>query len=504
MNFKMLRFIVGQLMLAEATLMVLPLLTSILYGEYGMLYAFLIPMAVLFTLGFLFSLRKPADKTLRAKDGFVIVGLSWVVMSAFGCLPFVLSGLIPNYIDAFFEIVSGLTTTGSSVLEAEAFNLLWNPVDPTMGARGLFFWRSFANWIGGMGVLVFVLAVMPQQDMKSSRLVHIMRAEMPGPKIDKLVPTVKKTSIIMYCIYTALTLTQVILLLFGGMDLYEALCTSFSTAGTGGFSIWADSMVSFGGTVAHPEYCIWIISAFMFIFSINFNLYYLMLTGKALTALLSEELRWFTGIVLVATAMITVNIYHFDGINGSFSDAVRHAFFQVSTIISTSGFATMDFNLWPNLSKILLVVLMLIGACAGSTGGGIKVSRLIISLKSTWTEIRHMTNPRQIKKVMFENRAVDSNTIRSAFAYMVAYLVIFFGSFLLLAIFDQPDIETALTSVASCFNNIGPGLGRVGPMGNFAFYSYASKIVLSLDMLLGRLEIFPILLLFAPSVWKEK
>ncbi len=504
MNFKMLRYILGQLMIAEGALMALPVVVSLVYGEYGMLYSFLVPMAVLFVLGFLCSFRKPAETTLRAKDGFVTVGLSWILMSAFGCLPFVISGLIPNYIDAFFEIVSGFTTTGSSVLEGAAYELLWSPAAPSMGARGLFFWRSFSNWIGGMGVLVFVLAIMPQQDMKSSRLVHIMRAEMPGPKVDKLVPTVKKTSIIMYCIYAALTLTQIILLLCGGMDLYESLCTAFSTAGTGGFSIWADSMVSFGNTVAHPDFCVWVIAVFMFIFSINFNLYYLIITGKALTALFSEELRWFTGIVLVTTAAITFDIYKFPGIEGNFGDAVRHAFFQVSTIISTSGFATMDFNLWPSLSKIILFVLMLTGACAGSTGGGIKISRLIIAVKSTRAEMRHMTNPRQIKKVMFEKRAVDSDTIRSTFAYMVAYMVIFFISLLLIAVFDGMDIETSLSSVAACFNNIGPGLGRVGPMGNFAFYSYASKIVLSLDMLLGRLEIFPILLLFAPSVWKEK
>ncbi len=507
MNFKMLRYIIGQLMIVEGGLMLLPLICSLLYGEYGRLSAFLIPMVILFALGLLCSFRKPEDTTLKAKDGFVTVGLSWILLSAFGCLPFVISGLIPNYIDAFFEIVSGFTTTGSSVLGETEFALLWNPADPAMGARGLFFWRSFSNWIGGMGVLVFVLAVMPQQDMKSSRLVHIMRAEMPGPKIDKLVPTVKKTSIIVYCIYAVLTLTEFVLLLFGGMDIYESLCTAFSTAGTGGFSVWQDSMVSFGGTVAHPDFCVWVVAVFMFIFSINFNLYYLVLTGKALTALFSEELRWFIGIVLVATALVTWNIYDFPGIDGSLSDAVRHAFFQVSTIISTSGFATMDFQLWPYASKTILLILMMVGACAGSTGGGIKVSRLVIAVKSTWAEIRHMTNPRQIKRVMFEKKAVASDTIRGTFAYMVSYVFIFFLSFLLIALLDggrDADVETALSSVAACFNNIGPGLGRVGPMGSFAFYSYGSKIILSLNMLLGRLEIFPILLLFAPSVWKEK
>ncbi|MBQ8407474.1 MAG: TrkH family potassium uptake protein [Clostridia bacterium] len=501
MNYKMLRYIIGQLLLAEGALMILPLATSLVYGEFKMLHAFLIPMGVLFPLGILLSLKKPANNALTVKDGFAVVGLSWIIMSAFGCLPFIISGLIPNFVSAYFETVSGFTTTGASVLSGLDFDKLWNPTDPALGMRGIFLWRSFTNWIGGMGVLVFVLAVMPQQDMKSSRLVHIMRAEMPGPKVDKIVATVKKTASIMYSIYISLTLLQIVLLLFGGMGLYESVCTSLSTAGTGGFSIWSDGMVSFGGTVAHPDYCVWVISVFMFIFSINFNLYYLIITGKVMAALFSEELRWFVGIVLVSTAVITANIYQ---LYGNFADALRHAFFQVNTVLSTSGFATSDFNLWPNLSKIFLLVLMFIGACAGSTGGGIKVSRIVISVKSTWAEIRHMTNPRQIKKVFFEKKSVDQDTIRGTFAYMVAYMLIFFVSFLLVAVFDGQDVETTFSSVTTCINNIGPGLGEAGPMSNFAFYSYASKIVLILNMLLGRLEIFPILLLFSPSTWRER
>ncbi len=500
MNFKMLRYIIGQLLLAEAILMLLPLVTTLIYGEFEMLSAFLIPIAALVVLGGLFSLFKPEDKTLRAKDGFVTVGLSWIILSAFGCLPFIISGLIPNVIDAYFETVSGFTTTGSSVLSTADFEKLWSPETAEIGMRGVFLWRSFTNWIGGMGVLVFVLAVMPQQDMKSSRLVHVMRAEMPGPKIDKLVATVKKTASIMYVIYIFLTLVQVVLLLFGGMDLYESLCTSFSTAGTGGFAVWADSMVSFGG-VAHPDLCTWVIAIFMIVFSINFNLFYLVITGKALSALLSEELRWFVGIVLASTAIITINTY---SLYEGFGDTLRNAFFQVSTIISTTGFATADFNLWPNASKVLLLVLMFIGACAGSTGGGIKVSRIVIAVKSTWAEIRHMTHPRQIKKIIFEKKAVDSDTIKGTFAYMVAYILIFFVSFLLVALFDGQSVETSFSSVAACINNIGPGLDGVGPASNFAFYSPLSKIVLLLNMLIGRLEIFPIILLFSPSVWREK
>lgn len=505
MNYKMLRYIIGKLLLAECALMALPLITSLIYGEFGMLHAFLIPMAALFLVGFLISFKKPENKTLRAQDGFVVVGLSWIIMSAFGCLPFIISGLIPNFIDAYFETVSGFTTTGASVLFGEDFAKLWSPENPLTGLRGVFLWRSFTNWIGGMGVLVFVLAIMPQQDMKSSRLIHIMRAEMPGPKVDKVVATVRKTAAIMYGIYIALTAVMTVLLLFGGMDLYESLCTSFSAAGTGGFAIWSDSMASFGGTVAFPEYCVWVIAVFMIIFSINFNLFYLILTGKVLAAIFSEELRWFAGIVFAATAFIAANITLSNlAVYDNFGDGIRHAFFQVSTIISTTGFATDDFNLWPNASKAILLALMFIGACAGSTGGGIKISRIVIAFKSTWSEIRHMINPRRVKKVTFEKKSVDTDTIRGVFAYMVAYVLIFFASFIVLSVFDGKTIETTFSAVSACINNIGPGLGDVGPSVNFANFTWVSKIILTLDMLLGRLEIFPILLLFYPAVWKEK
>ena len=500
MNYKMLRYITGQLLIVEALLMLLPLIASLIYGEFGNLGAFLIPMAIMLALGLLFSIKKPENKTLRVKDGFVIVGLSWIVLSLFGCLPFIISGLIPSFIDAFFETVSGFSTTGSSVLFASDFDKLWSPVSAELGMRGIFLWRSFTNWIGGMGVLVFVLAIMPQQDMKSSRLVHVMRAEMPGPKVDKIVATVRRTAAIMYAIYVVMTAIEVVLLLFGGMDFYEALCTSFSTAGTGGFAIWSDSMISFGGA-AHPDYCTWIIAIFMFLFSINFNLYFLVITGKVAAALFSEELRWFVGIVAASTAIITANLY---SVYGNISDALRHAFFQVSTVVSTTGFATDDFNLWPNISKALLLVLMFVGACAGSTGGGIKVSRLIITVKGTWAEIRRMVRPREVKKVFFEKKAVESDTVRGAFAFLVAYCFIFFASFILIVLLDGHDIETSFSAIAACLNNIGPGLSKVGPMSNFAFFSPISKIVLSLDMLLGRLEIFPLIFLFSPSVWLEK
>lgn len=503
MNYKMMRYILGELLIAEGALMALPLATSLIYREFDTVWSFIIPMTVLLLLGALMVASKPKDKTLGAKEGFMTTGLSWIVLSVFGALPFVISGLIPNFIDAFFETASGFTTTGSSVLSASDYANLWSPESASAGMRGIFFWRSFTNWIGGMGVLVFVLAIMPQQDMKSSRLVHVMRAEMPGPKVDKLVPTIKKTARIMYAIYIVMTLLCTVFLLFGGMDLYESLTTSFSTAGTGGFSIWSDSMVSFGtSNVTHPEYCIWVLTIFMLLFSINFNLYYLIITGKALSALLSEELRWFAGIVVGAVALVGIDIHINNGFN--FSDSLRHASFQVATILSTAGFATDDFNLWGNLAKTVLLICMFIGACAGSTGGGIKVSRIIIAFKSTMAEVRHMIHPRRVKNVRFEGKSVDKDTRKGVFAFITAYAFIFFSSFLLVAIFDGRSIETSFSAVATCLNNVGPGLGDVGPMSNFASLSYMSKIVLSFDMLIGRLEIFPLLLVFSPSVWLDR
>ena len=500
MNYRMIRYITGQLLLVEGALMLLPLAVSLIYGETETVVAFVLPILILAVLGTGMVIFKPKNQTLRAKDGFVVVGLSWIALSLFGCIPYIVSGLIPNFVDAFFETVSGFTTTGSSVLFAENFARLWSPESAAVGMRGVFFWRSFTNWIGGMGVLVFVLVVMPQQDMKSSRLVHVMRAEMPGPKVDKIVATVKKTSAIMYGIYTFMTAILVILLLFGGMDLYESLCSAFATAGTGGFSIWSDSMISYGG-VANVDFCTWVIAIFMFLFGVNFNVYFLVLTGKLATALFSEELIWYTGIVIGSTAIVTYNIY---SIYGDFAESLKHAFFQVSTVITTTGFATADFNIWPSSSKALLLLLMFVGACAGSTGGGMKVSRLVIAFKSAIAEIKHMGRPRQVSRIRFEGKPVEKDTINGVFAFIISYIFIFFGSFLIISVVDGKTIETTFSSVAACINNIGPGLGDAGPMANYAFYSPISKLILAFDMLLGRLEIFPIIMLFSPSVWRGK
>jgi len=500
MNYRMIRYITGQLLLVEGALMLLPLAVSLIYGETETVVAFVLPILILAVLGTGMVIFKPKNQTIRAKDGFVVVGLSWIALSLFGCIPYIVSGLIPNFVDAFFETVSGFTTTGSSVLFAENFARLWSPESAAVGMRGVFFWRSFTNWIGGMGVLVFVLVVMPQQDMKSSRLVHVMRAEMPGPKVDKIVATVKKTSAIMYGIYTFMTAILVILLLFGGMDLYESLCSAFATAGTGGFSIWSDSMISYGGG-ANVDFCTWVITIFMFLFGVNFNVYFLVLTGKLATALFSEELIWYTGIVIGSTAIVTYNIY---SIYGDFAESLKQAFFQVSTVITTTGFATADFNIWPSSSKALLLLLMFVGACAGSTGGGMKVSRLVIAFKSAVAEIKHMGRPRQVSRIRFEGKPVEKDTINGVFAFIISYIFIFFGSFLIISVVDGKTIETTFSSVAACINNIGPGLGDAGPMANYAFYSPISKLILAFDMLLGRLEIFPIIMLFSPSVWTEK
>lgn len=500
MNYRMIRYITGQLLLVEGALMLLPLAVSLIYGETETVVAFVLPILILAVLGTGMVIFKPKNQTIRAKDGFVVVGLSWIALSLFGCIPYIVSGLIPNFVDAFFETVSGFTTTGSSVLFAENFARLWSPESVAVGMRGVFFWRSFTNWIGGMGVLVFVLVVMPQQDMKSSRLVHVMRAEMPGPKVDKIVATVKKTSAIMYGIYTFMTAILVILLLFGGMDLYESLCSAFATAGTGGFSIWSDSMISYGGG-ANVDFCTWVIAIFMFLFGVNFNVYFLVLTGKLATALFSEELIWYTGIVIGSTAIVTYNIY---SIYGDFAESLKQAFFQVSTVITTTGFSTADFNIWPNSSKALLLLLMFVGACAGSTGGGMKVSRLVIAFKSAIAEIKHMGRPRQVSRIRFEGKPVEKDTINGVFAFIISYIFIFFGSFLIISVVDGKTIETTFSSVAACINNIGPGLGDAGPMANYAFYSPISKLILAFDMLLGRLEIFPIIMLFSPSVWTEK
>lgn len=478
MNRKMVFYMLGQILKLEAALLGLPLLCSVIYGESEIL-TFLITIAVALVLGFGLTLfNKPKDKTVYAKEGFVIVALSWIMLSAVGALPFVISGAIPSYADAFFETVSGFTTTGASIV----------PNIEEITSKGLLFWRSFTHWIGGMGVIVLIMAIVPTD---SGRSMHIMRAEMPGPVVGKLVPKVKSTAKILYLIYIFLTCLQVVLLCFGGMSLYESLIHTFGTAGTGGFSIKADSIASYS------PYIQWVITIFMLVFGVNFNLYYLLLIRNFSNVFKSEELRTYIVIMLACTGLITYNVYP---MYQNLSDAIRNSAFQVSSIMTTTGFATTDFNLWPTFSKALLFILMFIGACAGSTAGGLKVSRIILIFKNIKANLKHLLHSRSVEAIRFEGAKVENSTIVGTLNYFAIYFFCFTAIFLLLC-FEPFDLETNLSAVAACFNNIGPGLAGVGPASNFAAYSNFSKFLLSFAMLLGRLEIYPILLLFIPKIW---
>ncbi|MBQ9747126.1 MAG: TrkH family potassium uptake protein [Clostridia bacterium] len=484
MNYRIVSYTVGRILLLEAALFMLPLAVSIIYaGTDGTasVKAFLISAAIALGAGLLLTFVLGKDnKLIFAREGFAIVSVTWVLMSAVGALPFVISGEIPNYIDAFFETVSGFTTTGASIL-----------TDVEAMSHGMLFWRSFTHWLGGMGVLVFIMAILPQD---SGRSMHIMRAEMPGPIVGKLVPKIKDTAKILYLIYLALTLVEVVLLLFGGMSLFDSLLHAFGTAGTGGFGIKADSL---GG---YSPYLQWVITVFMLIFGVNFNLYYLILIGQFRSAVKSTELWVYGAIVALSGVFIAINI---SPMYSGAGEAVRHAFFQVASIITTTGYSSVDFNLWPGFSKAVLVVLMFIGGCAGSTAGGIKVSRFIIAIKTVFKDIRKMLHPRAVSGVKFEGKKVEEKTINSVSIYFSFYFIIFLVIFLLISL-EPFDFETNFTAVSACFNNIGPGLAGVGPMSSFAGYSDAATLLLSFTMLLGRLEIFPLLLLFTPSFWKAK
>ncbi len=480
MNYGMIVYILGTILKAEAILMSLPALVAFLCGE-GDLVPMLAAILIASGAGLLFTFKKPKNTVIYAKEGFVVTALSWVVMSLVGALPFVFAGAIPSYIDAVFETVSGFTTTGASIL-----------TDVEGMSRGLLFWRFFTHWVGGMGVLVFLLAIVP---LAGGRSVHIMRAESPGPVVGKLVPKVRDTAMILYGIYITMTVVLIALLLLGGMPLYDSAVHAFGTAGTGGFGIWGDSIAHYDSA-----YIDVVLSIGMVLFGVNFNIYYLLLMGKVKSILRSEELRWYLGIIAGATLLIAWNtLSRWGGILQS----LRYAFFQVASVITTTGFATADFNLWPELSRMLLLVLMLVGACAGSTGGGMKVSRLIIMLKSAKREISRMLHPRSVYTLQFEGKPLEDQTIHNVFTYFFILVFLVIASVLLVSL-DNMDFDSTFSAVLACINNIGPGLGIVGPMGSYAALSPLSKLVLILDMLLGRLEIFPMLMLFAPSVWIGK
>ena len=480
MNRRKVFNVVGRINILNSLLLLIPIIVSVIYKESST-FSFLgaSVLSLLFGL-FLTAFTKTKNNLIYAKEGFAIVVLTWLTMSVFGALPFWFSGEIPSFVDAFFETVSGFTTTGATIL-----------TDVENMSRGLLFWRSFTHWIGGMGVLVFVMAFLPNV---SDRSIHILRAEMPGPTMDKLVPKSKDTAKILYLMYIFLTVVEVLLLLCGRMPLFDSIIHAFGTAGTGGFGLKADSIAGYN------SYLQWVITVFMFLFGINFNLYYLLILKRIKYVFKSSELWVYTGIVLVSIGIITVDIL---SMTNGFFEALRLSAFQVSSVITTTGFSTTDFNLWPTLSKSILLVLMFIGACAGSTGGGLKVSRVIMLFKLIGKEIKQMIHPRAVSSMRFEGKDIDEKTQRNVAVYFAVYIFCFFTIFLIIS-FEPFDLETNFSAVAACFNNIGPGFGVVGPMGSFEPFSDFSTFVLSIAMLLGRLEIFPLLITMTPSVWMKK
>ena len=473
--------IVGKFMLIEAVLLLLPALVAIIYQEYDHLICFLITAAISLSIGILLNLQNSKTSELYAKEGLMIIGLVWIGWSLIGALPFYISGEIPNYIDAFFETVSGFTTTGSSILsDVEALSY------------SMHFWRAFTHWIGGMGVLIFAMAIMPVSDKNA---IHLMRAEVPGPAVSKLVPRGMKNAKILYGIYIGLCIIQFILLVLSGMPVFDSIIHTFSTAGTGGFSCKNASVLGYINPSAE-----WIITVFMFLFSVNFNIFYFILIGRFMQITKNTEFKVFLGIVFAGIVCL------FLACRGSFEttgDAIRTASFQTLAIISTTGFGIGDFELWGGFAKTVIIILMIIGACAGSTGGGLKVSRIIIMVKSAFKTLKNLISPHSVSNVKLDGKTLEDEVVKSVSGYMLIYILVFGLSVFLVAINNLPFEET-FSSVTTCISNVGPGFGSVGPVGNFSALSDFSKVVLSFDMLLGRLEMFPILLLFSPAIWKRK
>ena len=479
MNYSLIVYIIGWILNMEAVFMVMPCTVALIYRENEG-FAFLLVMLASAICGVLIVLHKPKKNNFYLKEGFVTVALSWITLSIVGALPFVVSGEIPHYVDALFETVSGFTTTGASVLS-----------DVESMSRCCLFWRCFTNWIGGMGVLVFLLIIMP---LTGGSYMTLMRAESPGPSAEKLVPKVRHTAGIVYGIYIGLTVVAFLFLLFGGMDWYEAMTTAFGVAGTGGFGIKNDSFMS-----ATP-YIQWVVTIFIMLFGVNFGVYYLLLMGKIKSAFKHEEMRVYFGIIIASVVIIMFNIStRFT----SFWEALRHVCFQVASIITTTGYASVDYDLWPQNAKTVLLFLMFLGACAGSTGGGFKVQRLIILVKTFGKEIFSYLHPRSVKIIKSQGKMIEPEVVRTTQVYLVAYILVFVMSFFLIS-FENKDMVTNISAVATTLNNVGPGFELVGPTCNFSMLSNFSKIILMFDMLAGRLELFPILLLFCPSVWKKE
>lgn len=478
MNYRIILFTLGWVLKIESVCMLLPLLCSVIYGEpYALVYA--ICAFLCMAVGVLCSFRHPKNKSMYAREGFVAVAFSWILMSTFGALPFVISGYIPNYIDALFETVSGFTTTGATIL-----------TDIEVLPKSLLFWRSFTHWIGGMGVLVFLVAILP---LCGGKNMHLLRAESTGPSVSKLVPKVRSSAMILYGIYAGLTLLQIVLMLIGGMPLFEAITTAFGTAGTGGFAVKNSSIVDYSPYLQN------VITIFMIIFGIDFSVYYLIIMRRFKMSFRSEEVRAYLLIIVIATLIICFdcrNLY------ATFGENIRHSAFQVASIITTTGFMTRDFVQWPDLSTTILVILMFVGACAGSTGGGMKVSRILILIKSVFKEIKIAAHPNSVHKVKLTGRFVDHEVMRSVNVFFVSFTLIYVVSLLLVSL-DNFGFTTNFTAVATTLNNVGPGLDLVGPTQNFSIFSPLSKIVFIFDMLVGRLEVFPMLILFSAHTWRK-
>ena len=490
MNYRMISYIIGCIWLFEAAFLLVPVVTALVYGEQAV-FSFLWTMLICLGAGVLLSFKKPKNQTLRARDGFVVVSLSWIAISLLGALPFMFSGVTASFVDALFETVSGFTTTGATIFtEVECL------------PRSILMWRSFTHWVGGMGVLVFIMAFVP---LSGGRNMHIMKAESTGPDVGKLVPRVRTTAMLLYSIYLGFTLLQFILLLCGGMTPFEALNTAFSTAGTGGFGFKNDGMLSYS------PYIQIVVTVFMLLFSINFGAYFLAFRGKIKEAL-NGEVRTFLLIVLGAiTAIvisITANIATDPALQSQFGsadnlgDIIRHVAFSVASLISTTGFGTVDFALWPALACAILVLIMFVGACAGSTGGGMKVSRFMLMFKGIMRDLRAAIHPKEVKQITVDKKPVGQAVVQATFSYFACFMVVFAASMALLAV-DGYDFTTNFTAVAATINNIGPGLSLVGPTCNYGFFSSLSKFVMMFDMLVGRLELFPMLILFMPSTWKK-
>ena len=484
MNYKMMGRFIAQILLLEAIFMIPATFISLYCAEYRAVFAFLGTMTLLVAIsGVLWFFCKAAKSNFYATDGMVCVALSWLILSLAGSLPFLFSGAIPRFIDALFEIVSGFTTTGASILPA---------VEGL--PKGILYWRSFSHWVGGMGVLVFLLAIVPSTDQGKGFTMHLLRAESPGPSVGKLVPKMRKTAAILYFLYIVLTIADFCFLLFGGMSAFEAVCNAFGTAGTGGFGVRNDSFASYSPYLQN------VTTVFMFLFGVNFSCYYLLMLRQWGAVFKDEELRAYFGIALGSALLITWNVR---GLYGSLGETFRHAAFQVSSIMTTTGFATTDFDLWPSFSKTILLCLMVVGASAGSTGGGIKVSRVLLLFKSLRRSFFQMLHPRRVEMVRSNGQVVDDKIVETTNAYLIAYVFILFVSFLVLSL-DGFSTGTNFSAVLCCFNNIGPGLEAVGPTCNFSAFSTLSKLVLILDMLLGRLEIFPLLCLLSRHTWRRR